>query len=177
MRKTLDNMDNYSFTDMYSADNNGMVYFEEVSKFHKSRISVGDKVKSYINKYGYIEYILKDSSNKRKHIQSHRIVASLYIPNPYNKPQVNHIDGNKLNNHISNLEWCTASENEKHSFRVLNKKVWNKGLELPSGEDYKGTIRPVASYTLEGVFIKHTLTQLWRSLKDIAETNISCLQR
>lgn len=111
-------------------------------------------MKSFINKYGYVEYILRDSSNKRKHIQSHRIVASLYIPNPYNKPQVNHIDGNKLNNHISNLEWCTASENEKHSFSVLNKKVWNKGLELPSGEDYKGTIRPVESYTLEGVFIK-----------------------
>jgi len=66
--------------------------------------------------------------HKGKTITIHRLVAMAFIQNPENKPCVNHIDGNKINNHVSNLEWCTYSENEKHSYRVLGKRNYTPML-------------------------------------------------
>lgn len=67
--------------------------------------------------YGYALMSLYKNKTA-KTIIVHRIVAMHFIPNPLNKPCVNHIDGDKLNNSISNLEWCTYSENIKHSFSI-----------------------------------------------------------
>ena len=63
-------------------------------------------------------------NGKGKNYYVHRLVAQVFIPNPENKPQINHIDGNKENNRIGNLEWCTSSYNLKHSYK--------KGLKKPS---------------------------------------------
>lgn len=75
-------------------------------------------------------------SIKGKHYTIHRLMALAFIPNPDNLPQVNHIDGNKLNNDISNLEWCTNQYNQKHAWK--NKlRIGRKGLQpwhkLPNG--------------------------------------------
>jgi len=59
-------------------------------------------------------------NNKRKKMYIHRMVALCYIPNPHNKQTVNHINGDKSDNRVSNLEWLTSSENTKHA--------WDSGL-------------------------------------------------
>ena len=59
----------------------------------------------------------------------HRLVAMAFIPNPDSKPQVNHIDGNPGNNCVSNLEWCTAKENQWHRRNILGKT--SNGRETP----------------------------------------------
>lgn len=62
---------------------------------------------------GYLKILLTSGQRREQHLV-HRLVACAFIANPENKPQVNHIDGDKTNNHVSNLEWVTQSENMLH---------------------------------------------------------------
>lgn len=83
--------------------------------------------KQHINGRGYLSLFLIKAPIKKSFV-THRLVAQSFLPNPENKPQVNHIDGNKLNNDLINLEWCTSSENRLHAFR--------EGIQTPvRGDD------------------------------------------
>lgn len=71
-------------------------------------------MKQYVNEKGYSTVGLMGDGVKKR-FKVHRLVAIAFIPNPDNKPQVNHKDFNKLNNHVSNLEWATGKENTRHA--------------------------------------------------------------
>lgn len=72
----------------------------------------------------YAKVILRKDGISKNH-QVHRLVAVAFIDNPANKPVVNHIDCNGLNNNVKNLEWCTIAENNHHSLTMGNRKPLN----------------------------------------------------
>jgi len=101
---------------LYSITQEGVVY--SLGKGLSTNPSFSQKRAISLKKTqrGYIACKLF-KGGKRKYFFVHRLVAQSFIANPENKPEINHIDGNKANNHASNLEWVTSSENQKHAFR------------------------------------------------------------
>lgn len=104
------------------------------------QISNLGRVKSFMvcNSHQKVPRILKPSKDRKGYLgyhiggkrkKAHRLVADAYIPNVFDKPQVNHIDGNKSNNRVDNLEWCTNSENQIHSNKMGLRKI-KKGSEV-----------------------------------------------
>lgn len=78
------------------------------------------------DKSGYPYVVLSENGQSKSH-SVHRLIAETFIPNPGNLPCVNHKDGNKQNNAVDNLEWCTKAENTRHSYRKgLQAKVTNQ---------------------------------------------------
>jgi hypothetical protein len=99
------------------------------------KAGVWKKVNGEIN-HGYRRVNISINGVAKKY-RVHRLVATEFVENPFNKPHVNHKDGNKLNNHFSNLEWCTASENEHHSYKVLGKVAWKTKPEQVRQKAYE----------------------------------------
>ena len=88
----------------------------------------GEYLKPSYDKQGYARVSLYNNG-KSTTIKIHRLVAEAYIPNPENKTDVNHKDGNKSNNDVSNLEWATRSENIKHAFNNGLKRITKKQID------------------------------------------------
>lgn len=92
---------------LYQVSNFGNLYSSYVKR----------KLQLSLDKYGYKQVILVKNGVRKRHLL-HRMVAQEFIPNHENKPQVNHIDENKTNNTVSNLEWVTSKENINHGTRT-----------------------------------------------------------
>ena len=97
---------------------------------------------------GYLRTKLHDK-NSIKYIGIHKLVAQAFIPNPENKSQVNHINGDKTDNRVNNLEWATASENNYHKFRVLDPKSYHKRRKAVKCEELDRVFESVAAASKE----------------------------
>lgn len=108
------------------------------SKNGKLRIVPEKILTPKLDKDGYLVLHLS-KNNKRWYISIHRLVGLNFISNVFNFPEINHKDGNKLNNNVNNLEWCTTKKNVQHSFDI--------GLNIPK----KGSKRAMSKMTEEKV--------------------------
>lgn len=96
----------------------------------------------------------RNKPNKRIRFMIHRLVAQMFIPNVENKLQVNHKDGNKLNNCVDNLEWCTSSENIKHSFLIGTHKA-NIGERHPMAKLKSYQVLEIRNLHFNSPFLKN----------------------
>lgn len=101
------------FADTYEVSNFGRVRSHHNKKY--GIIKNYKILKPQLDGGGYC-YVILHKSKQLKPIHIHRYVAKYFIPNPENKPEVNHKDGDKTNNQVDNLEWCTREENEQHAW-------------------------------------------------------------
>lgn len=101
---------------------------------------------------GYMRVRIFEETGRRKTAKVHRIVAQAFVPNPENKPEVNHKDGNKKNNNAENLEWVTPSENTAHAYKNGMKektRAWCKRMgEQNRGRHNEAAMKPVIATNL-----------------------------
>lgn len=129
---------------------------EKILTLHSSKITKRHPKPMY-----HVE-LWKD--NKRQVKMIHRLVAETFIPNPDGKPQVNHKDGNRMNNSVENLEWCTCSENSNHAYKT--------GLSKPKG------CKPIRGINKKtGAVVEYqSIEEAARELKGNADAIRACLK-
>jgi hypothetical protein len=104
-----------------------------LDRFSKNNVLLkGKPIKLNEDKFGYFRFtVTKEGLSKTLRI--HRLVGELFIPNPFNFPQLNHKNGNKRDNYKDNLEWCSDSDNKKHAY--------SKGLMKPGNKYTKNKVK------------------------------------
>lgn len=126
---------------LYQISNNGRVRNAKRQRVKKLSNNGNGYKQTMLSKAGVREYPLV-----------HRLVASAFIPNPDNKPHINHKNGIKIDNRVSNLEWCTMSENLFHRYRVLNQ---SGGRSKPVLCIERGQVYPSAKAAAEALGVSH----------------------
>lgn len=120
-------------------------------------------LKEYKTNHGYIKYSLT-AFGKKKKVYAHRLVAEAFLINLEKYPCINHIDGVKTNNDVSNLEWCTFSQNNKHAYNAELRKPYNRN----------GTRNPRSVLTNEqAIAIKNKIDNKERIANICREFNVS----
>lgn len=144
----------------YLASNTGLI-----KSLPKPRRTWEKVLKPNIKKDGYSETVVY-LNGKPNFMKTHRLIAMAFIDNPEGKPEINHKDGNKLNNCVENLEWVTPSENQKHAYRA--------GLQKVSGNAISGK---KAIRCIDLNVTKSGLSEMQRYLCEQGYTNTTRLNR
>lgn len=152
----------------YQIDTDGNIYNKNGS------------IKKYsLNRNGYC-IVTFSIEGKLKSFGIHTLVAKQFIPNPNNLPQVNHKNGDKENNRVDNLEWCTAKENMRHAFDVLHREPSGKkpiiGIDKHTDEVlYKfDSLADAGKYFSEGGNYNYYRISVWRALNGKRKTYKGC---
>ncbi len=144
---------------------------KSIKKIDRNGKSYGEKIlKPFITKNGYVRVCLSKDGEQKK-FQVHRLIAQEFKPNPFNKPNVNHIQGIKYDNRESQLEWATRSEDEIHSFKVLG-KIANKPWQGKKGRDNIFS-KPVIQISKAGTELNSF--ESYRDAGDKTGVSISCI--
>jgi hypothetical protein len=118
------------------------------------------KLLSIFTVKGYSSVNLSDF-NRRKSARVHRLVAEAFIDRIDGKTTINHIDGDRSNNKVENLEWCTPSENELHSYRVLKKRHGMTKIEKSEHSSIKNRFFRGESQASLAIEYKVSRQQIW----------------
>lgn len=146
MWETLKEHDDYEINTNYPY----VIRRKDTKQIISERVS-GDK--------RYIKCNLRDNTI-RKTCLKHRLVAKQWIPNPNNLPQVDHIDNNKSNNHISNLRWTSCSENTTNKSKANGRSY----VFLSSLPENTATLTNYESYEFDDLFVNYTTQILYRKI-------------
>lgn len=146
--------------------------FRQVHGLGGKTHSFPEKLLSHqIDKFGYHRVPLRKNS-KAKYFSVHRLVARHFISNPFNLPQVNHKKGNKSDNRATELEWCTASQNKKHSYDEFNHarmRGERNGMTKITPEiiqSVKEAYKQLQSFNLTGKLFGISNTHAWRIVRN-----------
>jgi hypothetical protein len=163
--------------------------FEKYTIYEDGRIlsarGAGKFLRPILGRGGYYKVCLKDKTKgRRRWVYIHRLICETFIPNPMMKREINHIDGNKLNNFVTNLEWVTRSENGFHAFkngfnvpavgeRSSNHKLTE--LDVNKIRSLRGVIKQKEIREMYDISIQHIsniqLGKFWKHLLPKEEVN------
>ena len=141
-----------------------------VKSFKVDKVN-GKIMKPYCSTKGYLQIDISLDGRKREHrvhLAVHRLVAMQFIDNINNLEQVNHIDGNKLNNNVTNLEWCTKEENQNHAVRT---NLMQHGEDRPSAKLKESDVLEI--YKLKGIMKASDIANKY----GVSKNTINCILR
>lgn len=134
---------------LYSIDQFGNVYSMKVTNSRRKRV-----LKPFINNCGYLRVNLYDTYGQAKKHYVHRLVAQTFLDNPSHFEVVNHKDGNRKNNYVENLEWCTQSKNIKYTYTVGCRSS-NRDTHI--GNNYRG---------VETIVVDDNVVHTFKNMRD-----------
>ena len=129
------------------------------------------------NANGYIQVDLYNENGKRNKLSVHRIVAEAFIPNPKNKPWINHKDSNRSNNNLDNLEWATPTDNQYHAWsegkRSNTKSSSGERFIYLTGDAFRIRVPVAGEMVYIGMYLKLVDAVVARNkfLKDLKNIN------
>jgi len=148
------------FENFYSVSSIGRVKSLSREVFHiKGNLNLKEKIlKQGLSSNGYLSVSFTMCS-KQKTFNIHRLVAKIFIKNELNKKDVNHIDGNKFNNNVSNLEWSTRSENLIHAYLIGLKERGEKHPNAKLTEKQVLQIRSIKGISHEKIAVNYNVSR------------------